>query len=270
MKVCIPAIADHLAIVRVSVAWLRKTMPDVGLTIVCPDPAQFAEFVPQGIAVAADADFAVIGKAALRAELAPDKQRVTGWYYQQLLKFAIVAAQPDDHVLILDADTVLLRDLRTSPPTFYTTREENAPYFEHYGRLMGASRTLTRSAVANFMVFAPASLRDMLADIERRHGAPWWKAIVDIANAIDSPTAFSEYETYANWMAAANPAQPVQPLRLFRRGDLLVSSPPDFDRVSAAAARRSYDAIAFEMQHRSDFRRRLQARLVMALGLAPW
>lgn len=270
MIVCIPATMGHRDIVKVSIDRLKVFMPDTSILIVCPEPGDYAAFTEPGVSVAADRDYSLIDKTGVHNLLAPSKRAAARWYYQQLLKFAVVSALEVEDVLVLDADTVLLKDLRLRPTPFYTTNEVNDPYFDHYHRLTGRQRTLSKSAVANFMFFEPATMRKMLIDIEERHSMEWWRAIITIANDIPSITAFSEYETYANWYSSANPAYLSPALRIFRRGDLLVKTANDFNRVCATAGRRGYEAIAFEMQHQSNLQRRIMARIVMTFGLSPW
>ncbi len=270
MNVVIPATAAHKPIVRASVSMLAQLMPGVAITIVTPSPRAFKDIAYPQLSVHDDREFELIDRRSLRDSLSIDKQPTAGWYYQQFLKFAIALRLPGPSTLILDADTVLLRDVRDSKPVFYTTREFNEAYFVLYERLLGRSRTLSRSAVANFMTFDRDSLRTMLDEVESRASQPWWKAVVDIANTIASKTAFSEYETYANWYCALRPDSKLIKLRLFRRGDLLLGSDAPPVNVIETARRKNYDAIAFESAHRTTLKHRLLARAAFAASACPW
>lgn len=268
--VAIPAVATHRPVVQLSLARLRDCLPDAQVLIVTPTPEAFDDLSGPATRVVHDRQFAPITKQDLVPLLNPSKRHLPGWYYQQLLKYAIVASSDAARTLILDADTVVLRDLNCEPGTFFTSRERNEGYFEHYRRFLGKAAPLQASAVTNFMWFDSAALRAMLSMAEERHGRPWWQSVIDIANGIQADAAFSEYETYANWYAAEFGRFTEVPIDMFRRADLLLRNDGDHARVLEAIRIKRYDAAAFELHHRSSWARRVTVRAVFGLGLRAW
>ena len=268
--VAIPAIAAHRPVVELSLAQVRNQLTNAKFLIVTPDTTAFAGLEKLGVEVHHDNVYAPVDKRGLTQFLAPGKRHLPGWYYQQLLKYAVISASSSQRTLILDADTVVVRDIRAEPGTFFTARERNEGYFEHYRKLMGRAPSLAASAITNFMWFESDALREMLAQIEKRHGQLWWRAILEVANGIAIETAFSEYETYANWYAAETGQHVEIPINMFRRGDLLLKHPSDYQRVLSATSRKGYDAVAFELNHRSSSLHRIGMRAVLHLGLKVW
>ena len=220
--------------------------------------------------IAPDDEFSVLTKAEVAALLVPQKQEVAGWYYQQLLKYSIVARSKFDRVLILDADTVVLRDIETSDCEFFTSKERHRPYFDHFEALFGARPPLKSSAITNFMWFKPLALCEMLSEIEARHHKLWWTAIIDIANPIADRGAFSEYETYANWIALHHGPHLEIPIFTFRRGDLLLSRATDYLSVVEKTRNHGYCSVAFEENHSNGWMQRLLANAIIALSLKKW
>lgn len=268
--VAIPAVAPHRPVVELSLSRLRECLPDAQVLIVTPTPDAFNDLAGPGVRIEHDKRFAPITKQDMAQLLDPSKRHLPGWYYQQLLKYAIVASSDAVRTLILDADTVVLRDLRCEAGTFFTSRERNEGYFEHYRRFVGKDAPLKASAVTNFMWFDNAALRAMLSMTEARHGQPWWQSVIAIANGITADAAFSEYETYANWYAAEFGRFTEVPIDMFRRADLLLRNDGDHARVLEAIRSKRYDAAAFELHHRSSWARRVSIRAVFRLGLRAW
>jgi hypothetical protein len=271
MLVVIPATAQHKPVVALSIKRLQQQLPSARFLVVCPDPARYADMVSDDIAVEPDSAYAPVSKPQLSGLLTPEKRHQAGWYFQQLLKYAIVVKSGARQVLVLDADTVMLRDARYEPGTFFTSRERNDGYFIHYQRLLGLSPRLKASAITNGMWFESEALSMMLGAIERQHGGiAWWRTIISIANGIPSTGAFSEYETYANWYAATFGSHREIPIHMFRRGDLLLSETSDHEAVIQRVEARGYDLVAFELHHHGNWWRRAATGMVLQLGLRVW
>lgn len=270
MLVVIPALAQHRPVVELSISRLRVQLPDARFMVICPSCDDYVSLSDGTVSVLSDDVFAPVSKSVLRGALLPAKRHMVGWYYQQLLKYAAVNASKAARVLVLDADTVVLRNVMCQPGTFFTSKERNESYLHHYRHLFGMDATLRASAIVNFMWFETQALRSMLAAIEAAHGKKWWTAIVSIANSISADGEFSEYETYANWYAARTGTHTEVPVDMFRRGDLLLRKQGDYTRVLRAVQAKGYDAVAFELNHRRSLFRRVAMRAVLALGLRRW
>jgi hypothetical protein len=270
MLVVIPALVQHRPVVELSISRLRVQLPGAKFMVICPSCDDYASLSDGTVSVFADDAFAPVSKGVLREALLPAKRHMVGWYYQQLLKYAAVNASQATRVLVLDADTVVLRSVMCEPGTFFTSKERNKAYLRHFRLLFGMDATLRASAIVNFMWFETQALRSMLAAIESAHGKKWWDAIVSIANSIGADVAFSEYETYANWYAARTGTHTEVPIDMFRRGDLLLRNQSDYTQVLGAVHAKGYDAVAFELNHRSSLLRRVATRAVLELGLRRW
>jgi len=270
VKIIIPAIAKHKVIVMHSISRLSAQFPGADVLIVCPQPKEYSWINWSNVTVEADDKYIPISKNDIASLLLAEKRYVVGWYYQQILKYAIVIASNSSDVLILDADTVLIKNFNYNDKVFYTSKEKNAAYFEHFRRLFNINPKLKASAITNFMWFNVDSLREMLYEIEARHKDYWWLTILKIANAIPGSGVFSEYETYANWIA--NKYGPVTevPIHIFRRGDLLAHSEDDYGKVISSVANKNYDAVAFEIEHKRNVIRQLCAWIVLTLAIRAW
>jgi Family of unknown function (DUF6492) len=270
MLIVIPATAQHKPVVEISVARLRKSSPNANILIVCPNPEVFLSLSDGNVRIASDDEFAVVNKTELKAILSTSKRHLVGWYYQQFLKYAIVASLSDSRVFILDADTVVLCDIEIGSVAFFTSKERHDDYFDHFQVLFNTTPPFKASAITNFMWFNTKALRSMLLEISERHQKVWWRVIIDIANDIAANGAFSEYETYANWFSRNHGSHTEIPIHVFRRGDLLLDSKKDYIRVIDKVEAKGYDAVAFELHHSTGFIRKLGAMLFLKLAIKRW
>ena len=264
--VYVPALAVHAEVLRSAIPRLTRHLggPPV---VVTPDPSKLAGL---GVEVLADDEVAVLSRSQVRGLLPEGLKAKAGWYYQQLLKYDIALAAGRPEVLVVDADTVLLRPVAARVAgrmQFPGASEDHASYYASLKALTGRPRALARSAVVNYMWFEKAMLAEMLAAIEARASVDWRRAILARASSGQDPLVFSEYETYANWCASTcEVEQP--PIRLFRRGDLLLSDSRTVESVVRQAERKGYDAIAFEgPDHARSSLRRVAARLLFSASL---
>jgi hypothetical protein len=270
MRIVIPSTSAHKHIVKISIDYYKTIYPEASILIVCPYKYDFLDLICNQVEVAEDVNFEFISKSDLKLIMPSTRQNLVGWYYQQLLKYAIVSQLCDEYVLVSDADTVVLRDLSSEKDVFFTSKEKSIKYHAHYIELIKKSPTLKSSSIVNFMFFKPNLLRLMLSDIEQSHNQPWWRAIISIANLIEPSGAFSEYETYANWYSMIHGTHKEVPINIFRRADLLISSNNSYSRVVEKLNIKGYDAVAFELNHKKGFYRKIAAKVVLNLNLKPW
>nr|WP_310550509.1 DUF6492 family protein [Paenibacillus sp. YX.27] len=126
----------------------------------------------------------------------------SGWLFQQLLKLGGDRICTADYFLVIDADTVLIaphRFRKDGKTVFYTRNWSQPEYFRTYRRLMGHPRPARVSFVTHYMLFERAALARMKREIEARHGLPWYRAVLKSMDR-KRPFAFSEFETYGNYM----------------------------------------------------------------------
>lgn len=126
----------------------------------------------------------------------------SGWLFKQLLVLAADRISPAEHILILDADTVLIRPhrfLAHDKVTFFVSDELHGPYYEAYSKLLKMPWRFPLSFVSHYMLFERRRLETLRATIERENGCPWHEAIVAISRGTKELSFFSEYEMYGNY-----------------------------------------------------------------------
>lgn len=165
----------------------------------------------------------------------------SGWLLQQLLKLSGDRLAGTKHFLVIDADTVLIRPhtfLSGGQTSYYTRSWSQPQYFVTYNKLMGKKASAPRSFVAHYMLFDKQKLRELKNDIERRHGKRWYKAIMESMNK-KKQFAFSEYETYGNFVFGRYPGSVRLKPALNRELHSEASSLTENKRRSLAAKYRS-------------------------------
>lgn len=126
----------------------------------------------------------------------------SGWIFKQILVLAADRISPAEHVLILDADTVLIRPhtfLFHGKTTFFVSNELHPPYFDAYRKLLKMPWRFPLSFVSHYMLFSRERLERLREDIARESGCVWYDAILDTARDATDISFFSEYEMYGNY-----------------------------------------------------------------------
>lgn len=133
----------------------------------------------------------------------------SGWMFQQLLKLGGDTVCKNSRYLVLDADTVFIRPhrFRSGNKTVAYYRKWSQPeYYRNYRKLLGKKPAAPVSFVTHYMLFEKAALRKLKTAIEARHRLPWYKAILKSINR-SSMFAFSEFETYGNFLYGESPGR---------------------------------------------------------------
>jgi hypothetical protein len=154
-----------------------------------------------------ESQVAPVGKSAITYEV--DGFDRSGWLFQQLLKLACDSYTGAEHVLVIDADTIL-----TEPQVFALDGKElllwgdsfNKPYVDVYERLLGEKIQGCFSFVSHQMLFSRSRLDALRRYLESRHECPWWKAILNETD-YSAVSGFSEYETYGHFVLSRFPEQ---------------------------------------------------------------
>ena len=153
----------------------------------------------------------------------------TGWYFQQLLKFAFSQTKyASDYYLTWDADTLPLNKLsffKDGKPLFTKKIEFHEPYFNTLSRLLSIERQVDFSFIAENMIFKSSVVKEMLADIEKStvSGNFWFEKIINACDFNDERgNLFSEFETYGNYCIKYHPAlYDFRQLNTFRAAGLI-------------------------------------------------
>ncbi|MBB6691489.1 hypothetical protein H7B90_08775 [Cohnella xylanilytica] len=209
IDVLIPAIEKDLATLPHAIDGIRKQVRDpIGrIYVISPESAKIRRLcLRKNCRFVNEKKVLKLRKSQIR--YGSKRWERSGWLYQQFLKFSGDRVAKRRRFLTMDADTVLVRPhrfLSGSKTTFYCRGWSQPEYFRTYRRLLGRKATARSSFVAHYMLFDKAKLAKLKAEIERKHGIKWYKAIM---KSIDrsKPFGFSEFETYGNYVYSNNPS----------------------------------------------------------------
>jgi hypothetical protein len=152
-------------------------------------------------------------KAMLRREFGAR----AGWLLQQFITLSTPEISGAEAVVVIDADTILLRPrrFRAGHSTLLLAAQEfHVGYYEVLARVWGESVELPPfSCIAHQMCFVRDDVLAMRGAIEQRWGAPWIDALLSCCEP-ENGEFLSEYELYGNWRLRMAPdATVVRPMR---------------------------------------------------------
>ncbi|MBP1964274.1 DUF6492 family protein [Paenibacillus aceris] len=168
----------------------------------------------------------------------------SGWLYQQLLKLSGDTICTSKYYLVIDADTMLIRPhvFKVGDKTvFYCRNWSQSEYFKTYTKLMGRNRSARSSFVTHYMLFERSKVKQLKQAIESRHNRSWYSAIIRSMNK-SKQFAFSEFETYGNFLYASAPGTMI--LRPARNKSLNMSG-PQISPSKMSSLTKSYRSISF-------------------------
>jgi hypothetical protein len=184
----------------------------------------------------------------------------TGWYLQQFVKLGFARVAGEDHYIVWDADTVPLEPVkfvRNGRSQVTIAKEFHEPYFEVFEKLLLCKPLLRFSVISQYMRVNTLFAREMLDQIERIHGVHWIDAVLSVL-PLKGKSEFSEYETYANYIASVHP-QSVEFVhrRWFRHGSdvLRIDRLPSNEEIERVFSGYSY--VSFERRVHSGLKRNL-------------
>ncbi len=131
----------------------------------------------------------------------------SGWLFQQLLKLSGDSLGKAKFFLAIDADTVLIQPhiFRSGKKTLFYCRKWSQPeYFKTYRKLMKEKAASPSSFVTHYMLFEKSKLAQLKKTIESNHRTKWYSAILRSMDK-SKQFAFSEFETYGNFLYSQNP-----------------------------------------------------------------
>jgi Family of unknown function (DUF6492) len=139
-----------------------------------------------------------------------------GWMMQQFVTLSTPEVSEGDAVLVIDADTVLLRKrrFRAGDKTLLLAAEEfHLEYYETLARIWREALAVPLfSCIAHHMCFLRRDVVAMRAAIEKRWSMHWVDAI--LRSCGPERRLFSEYELYGQWRLRTSPSSTVvRPMR---------------------------------------------------------
>lgn len=133
----------------------------------------------------------------------------SGWLFQQLLKLNADQISSTENFLVLDADTIFVRDhvfLRKKKTILDLSEERHEPYHIVYKRILQEETTSMLSFVTHYMLLNKKVLKQLKSDIEKIHKKTWDTVIIEQMDKNDE-SGFSEYELYGNYLKSRFPEQ---------------------------------------------------------------
>ena len=188
----------------------------------------------------------------------PKAERRTGWYFQQFLKLGYARICDKEYFLSWDSDTIPLKGL-----TFFD--EQNKPFFDvlplvaedaSYNITIGelwkdgsVKKGNNVSFISEHMMFKTSVVNEMLDEIEHNIGLEGKIFSEKILSAIPiselNLSGFSEFETYAAYVASKKPAlYTLRKWKNLRHGKVYFGPQPTQEQLDWAAE--IFDAISIE------------------------
>lgn len=142
-------------------------------------------------------------------ERCPNLLYRTKWIYQQFIKLFSAKAIPEltDSYVMVDSDTIFLRDVSFDPDKFYYCRadEYHKPYLEPIKKLFGIEETIGFSAICHHMIFHKEKLNGMMDEVmERYESDSFFDTVLSILDYTEA-SCMSEWDLYANYMILNHP-----------------------------------------------------------------
>jgi hypothetical protein len=175
-----------------------------------------------------------------------DKTIRPNWYYQQLLKYAIVLKLPFEFIHIIDGDTYLEVDAVFSLKNlYYSPKKINIKYC-NYNNSFGVSAR-KKNFIVNHMNFHKKTFEKLFYDI--------LISFENILLHLNNNSYFSEYYLYANYVLDLNIDYSQKKIQVFRRGDLVTKNP-------VLHLGKEYHIIAFEQHHKTNFIKKVLIKIL--------
>ena len=128
----------------------------------------------------------------------------TKWIYQQFLKLYSAKVIPEltNSYVVVDSDTIFLRDVSFDPTKFYycKAKEYHKPYLEPIKKLFNIEETIGFSAISHHMIFHKEKLNEMISVVEKRYDSEsFFDCVLNILD-YNEASCMSEWDLYANYM----------------------------------------------------------------------
>ncbi len=179
-----------------------------------------------------------------------------GWYYQQFLKYKTVLSVSEEHVHIIDGDSITTEKW-TRSGFLASTGKSSYKKYKYFSRLAIGFSCKQYSFVTNQMVFSKSMLKEMLDLITaERIGKDWLDILIEIITNNEN-AVFSEYQLYGDYIYCKKGIKP-NIIKVFRRMDCINDTPDN--------ALKKYGLIAYEPQHKTGYLRYFRANILYKLG----
>lgn len=208
LTVVIPLAEKDIGIAGACVAAARRHLRHPIARIVVPGQpsARIADFCRKEGLEYRD-ERSVLDRRVLDFEWRAAGQNRRGWIRQQFLKLTVAEWLEGERFLVLDADTLLARDLafmEGERQILWRADDLVEDYYAFTEAVIGPVTRRNYSCVSHCMLLQRGVLDALKVHIESRAGTDW---IVAMLNAIQTGTlaGMSEYELYAHFLMRERP-----------------------------------------------------------------
>lgn len=172
-------------------------VPDVDYT-------KFKEITDSKYFIKKESEILAYSKSDIRQLLPKKHKGIAGWYYQQFLKLELTRSLNNGYVLIWDADTIPLKNLKfiseAQEPIYYFGNENHVPYYEFNNRLLNLEKKFLKSFIAQCLPVHTNDVIDLVQQIESTYQCDFVRSIINCIDPNGSLQQFSEYELVGNFV----------------------------------------------------------------------
>ncbi|MTB67308.1 hypothetical protein GKR48_10805 [Providencia sp. wls1943] len=166
----------------------------------------------------------------------PFYEKRFGWYYQQFLKMEFSRSKYcTGNYLIWDADTILLKRINFFDQnlSIFTKGKEklNENYVNTYKKILGIENKFTYSLISQHLFVKKDIMQKMIIKIEDRFNNYFAEAILKNITG-NSPSLFSEYETYVNYYASVSSDYRIVERKWFRNAAAVCDFGSDLNTIA--------------------------------------
>jgi Family of unknown function (DUF6492) len=203
IDIVIPAIRKDLEVLPITINSVRKNIahPIGEIIIISPSDTDIQKLCKEKNCKFVDEN-SVLPIKKEDIKYAVNSIDRSGWIFQQLLKLGSESLGANEHYLVLDADTVLLRQqsFKYGARVILNCSDEyHQPYYDTLRKLLVHAPNIPLSFVSHYMLLEKSKLRDFKCHIEVNNKKDWWQAIIDSLDKT-APSSFSEYESYGHFL----------------------------------------------------------------------
>ena len=215
--------------------------------VIVPDHevALFKSISPAEYEVAPETHYVPDWQGLLAKHNPPLRGKSYGWYLQQFIKLAAVAAAPPNSIILIwDADTVPQKTLNfidgQGRLIYYTSTENYAPYFATIAKILSLEKIVAFSFIAQCFPVKQQWCNEFCAELTQRFRKPWMEAIMSNLD-LRMGLCFSEYETLGTFISHRHSTEITFTNRPWQRDGAL---------MTASRSQIEFDFISYERSQR--------------------
>lgn len=190
LKICVSSIKENISIAN-RIFVICNDNPNIDGTIYVPEK-NYAAFI----------DREKIEEKFRK--YCPNLLYRTKWIYQQFIKLfsAKVIHELTDSYVIVDSDTVFLKNISFDPDKFYYCKAEeyHKPYLDPIKKLFNIKETIGFSTICHHMIFHKKILNEMMEKVKNTFESDsFFDTVLNILDYTEG-SCMSEWDLYANYM----------------------------------------------------------------------